>query len=213
MEVRPAAFRLSGRFRRGMAGKSVSGRCHAIFSALDMPDTREEAPASPYGRLDAFRQERRAFPAGEGGAAPRAVGHRIRPGTALPGHAPLPGLAGRGRAAEPPPAAAARAPRPGAAPGRERRPSLAVVDEQPVRGGPAFGDCPGGRALAGRLLAAELRAILRLEAFREREIAQQHDKLRTIFLREDRDDCLVLREGLHDLLAEPPAGLSHGCPS
>ena len=212
MEVRPAAFELFGAAfsEAGMAGKSVSGRCHAIFSALDMPDTREEALQHfVRAAMDAFRQERGGlFRPGEGGE-PRFAHIANVSALELRSPAMRPCLDWLAEAAR-----------------RSRRPllrherhglvlRLAESDGRPwllwmsslYAAGPPSETVPAEELLrGGRLLAAELRAILRLEAFREREIAQQHDKLRTIFLREDRDDCLVLREGLHDLLLQAASG-------
>ena len=212
MEVRPAAFELFGAAfsEAGMAGKSVSERCHAIFSVLDLPDTREEALQHfVRAAMDAFRQERGGlFRPGEGGE-PRFAHIANVSALELRSPAMRPCLDWLAEAAR-----------------RSRRPllrherhglvlRLAESDGRPwllwmsslYAAGPPSETVPAEDLLrGGRLLAAELRAILRLEAFRERQIARQHDKLRTIFLREDRDDCLVLREGLHDLLLQAASG-------
>ncbi|MEE0814121.1 MAG: sigma-54-dependent Fis family transcriptional regulator, partial [Desulfovibrio fairfieldensis] len=70
LEVCPAAFELFGAAfsEAGLVGKSVSERCHAIFSALDLPDSCEEALQHfVRAAMDAFRQERGGlFRPGEG---------------------------------------------------------------------------------------------------------------------------------------------------
>lgn len=212
MEVRPAAFELFGAAfsEAGMAGKSVFGRCHAIFSALDMPDTREEALQHfVRAAMDAFRQERGGlFRPGEGGE-PRFAHIANVSALELRSPAMRPCLDWLAEAARRSRRSLLRHERHGLVlrlAESDGRPWLLWMSSL-YTAGPPSETVPAEELLrGGRLLAAELRAILRLEAFREREIAQQHDKLRTIFLREDRDDCLVLREGLHDLLLQAASG-------
>ena len=55
---------------------------------------------------------------------------------------------------------------------------------------------------AARLFTAELRSALFVRRLKERENELQQNKLRSIFLQEDKSECLVLGAGLHSLLNE-----------
>ena len=55
---------------------------------------------------------------------------------------------------------------------------------------------------AARLFTAELRSALFVRRLKERENELQQNKLRSIFLQEDRGECLVLGAGLNTLLNE-----------
>ena len=55
---------------------------------------------------------------------------------------------------------------------------------------------------AARLFTAELRSALFVRRLKERENELQQNKLRSIFLQEDRGECLVLGAGLNTLLSE-----------
>lgn len=207
MEARPAAFELFGAaLTEGrMAARSVAERCHAVFSGLDMPGTREEAlRLFVRAAMDAFRQERGGlFHPGDGGE-PRFTHIVNVSGPELRSPAMRPCLNWLAAAARESRRPALRHERHGLAlrlAGTGAEAWLLWLDS--VHAPRALSGIPAEDLLQGaRLLAAELRAILRMESFREREITLQHDRLRDIFLREERDDCLVPREGLRDLLSQ-----------
>ena len=207
MEVRPAAFELFGAAlpEENVADKSVAERCHAIFSGLAMPDTREEAlHLFVRAAMDVFRQERGGlFHPGDGGE-PRFA-HIVNVSDlelrSLGMRPCLNWLAAAARESRRPVLWHERHGLVLRLAGTGAEVWLLWLDS--VYAPQAFSEIPAEDLLQGaRLLAAELRAILRLESFRKREITLRHDKLRDIFLREDRNDCLVLREGLQDLLAQ-----------
>lgn len=207
MNARPAVFDLfEDVFSRGRTvGKDVGERCHAIFSGLRMPDSHEEAlHLFVRSAMDAFRQERGGLFCSRGKGVrfahtinisdPDLESAAMRP--CLDWLAAFAGDNGRRAASR-----------------HERHGFVLCLGETEEDGWYLWMDSPYAGLSSvdfseedlwagARLLAAELRSVLRLQKCREREVASQHDRLRKIFLGEGRNDCLVLREGLHDLLVQ-----------
>ena len=159
-----SSFR-GGSFRSGNGGQELNWALSRHFQRARHARYPRGGPADAVrAAMDASARERGGlFRPGEGGSRALRISPTCPPWNCAPGHAPLPD-----QLAE----AARRSRRPllrherhglGAAPGRERRPSLAVVDEQRLYAAArALETVPAEELLRGGcLLAAELRAILR----------------------------------------------------